>query len=63
MPVGVNVRLNHDPFSYRTVDGISPAINFRLQTFDDNASQNQSRLFEISFGGVHDSGLHRGNRT
>src|SRR5439155_9901795 len=30
MPVGVNVRLNHDPFSHGPFNGIFSAINFRL---------------------------------
>ena len=45
MPIGVNVRLDHHWFSHRTFDGIFSAINFRLETLDDNAPQNQSRFF------------------
>ena len=43
MPIGVNVRLDHHWFSHRTFDGIFSAINFRLETLDDNAPQNQSQ--------------------
>jgi hypothetical protein len=55
MAIRVDVRLNHDLLAYRTFDGIFSAINFRRQILNDHASQNQSRFFEISFGGIHNN--------